>query len=104
MSEPRRLGRLLFALVLLLGLAAPLAARPTAPEELVGQAQKKYQQLRSLEFDFAQATRTGVGASITASIYRACSSASPPTPEASPPGRPRRTSLIGCFESRATPL
>ena len=28
MSEPRRLGRLLFALVLLLGLAAPLAARP----------------------------------------------------------------------------
>ena len=59
MSEPRRLGRLLFALVLLLGLAAPLAARPTAPEELVGQVQKKYQQLRSLEFDFAQATRTG---------------------------------------------
>jgi outer membrane lipoprotein carrier protein len=59
MSEPHRLRPLLFALVVLLGLAAPLAARPTAPEELVGQVQKKYQQLRSLEFDFAQATRTG---------------------------------------------
>jgi hypothetical protein len=46
MSEPHRLRPLLFALVVLLGLAAPLAARPTAPEELVGQVQKKYQQLR----------------------------------------------------------
>ena len=59
MSEPLRLRPLLILLLVLLGLAAPLAAAPAAPEDLVQRLQNKYQQLRSLEFDFAQATRTG---------------------------------------------
>ena len=59
MSEPLHYRSLLILLFVLLGLAAPLAAAPAAPEDLVQRLQNKYQQLRSLEFDFAQATRTG---------------------------------------------
>lgn len=58
MSELHRLRPLLVTLLVLLGIAAPLAAAPTAPEAAVQQLQKKYQRLHSLEFDFTQATQT----------------------------------------------
>jgi len=55
--------RLLVALILLLAPASGHAAlsEPSAtdPAATVAQLQQKYQQLRSLEFDFSQATQTG---------------------------------------------
>jgi len=55
--------RLLAALILLLAPASGHAAAPepssSDPAATVAQVQQKYQQLRSLEFDFSQATQTG---------------------------------------------
>ena len=55
--------RLLAALILLLPPASGHAAAPepgaSDPAATVAQVQQKYQQLRSLEFDFSQATQTG---------------------------------------------
>jgi len=55
--------RLLAALILLLAPASGHAAAPepsaSDPAATVTQVQQKYQQLRSLEFDFSQATQTG---------------------------------------------
>ena len=57
-SVLRHLGAaLLVALILLSGTASVSAA--SGPEQRVMQLQKKYQQLRSLEFDFSQSTQTG---------------------------------------------
>jgi len=59
MSSIARLFLALTLLTVLGPLSGTASAAPSKPEQRVVQLQKKYQQLRSLEFDFSQFTQTG---------------------------------------------